>query len=228
MKSAMSELELGMEARPASLPAPSSPLKVLIGCEYSGAVRDAFLALGHDAMSCDLLPSDAPGPHYQGDVFDVIDYPWDLAIFHFPCTNTAVSGARHFAEKWTDGRQAASVSLFMRGWRRAAHIPRVAFEQPVSIISSLFRKPDQVIQPWQFGHGETKATCLWLRGLPKLQSTDIVEGREARVHKTPPGPDRWKKRSQTFAGIASAMAAQWGGQCMANDKDLARRALDSE
>ncbi|MBC8126791.1 MAG: DNA cytosine methyltransferase [Gloeobacteraceae cyanobacterium ES-bin-144] len=191
-------------------------MKVLVACEYSGAVRDAFLSRGHDAMSCDLLPTDAPGPHYHGNVFDVIDYPWDLGIFHFPCTNTAVSGARHFVEKWADGRQAASVALFMQGWRRAAHIPGVAFEQPVSIMSSLFRKPDQIIQPWQFGHGETKATCLWLRGLPKLEPTDIVDGREARVHKMPPSADRWKKRSQTFAGIAAAMAAQWGGNRLAN------------
>lgn len=161
-------------------------MKVLVACEYSGVVRDAFIRLGHDAMSCDLLPTESHGPHYQGDVFDVIDYPWDLGIFHFPCTNTSVSGARHFAAKRFDGRQQASVALFMRGWRRAGHIPRVAFEHPVSIISTLFREPDQIIQPWQFGHGETKATCLWLRGLPKLEPTNIVEGRAPKVHHTPP------------------------------------------
>lgn len=185
-------------------------LEVLIGCEESGAVRDAFISAGHRAMSCDLMPTRAPGPHYCGDVFDVIDYPWDLAIFHPPCTHTSVSGARHFAEKWADGRQAAGVSFFMALVRRSAHIASVALEQPVSIISSLYRRPDQIIQPWQFGHGETKATCLWLRGLPLLVPTDIVEGRDDRIHKMPPGPDRARDRSATYSGIAAAMAAQWG------------------
>lgn len=189
-------------------------MKVLIGCEYSGIVRDAFIERGHDAMSCDLLPTERPGPHYHGNVFDVIDYPWDLAIFHFPCTNTSVSGARHFAVKKMDGRQQASVALFMKGWRRAEHIPKVAFEHPVSIISTLFREPDQIIQPWMFGHGEVKATCLWTRGLPKLIPTNIVDGREARVWKMPPGPDRWKKRSETLPGIADAFAEQWGGNIL--------------
>lgn len=190
-------------------------MKVLVGCEESGVVRDAFIARGHDAMSCDLEPTRRPGPHYQGDVFDVIDYPWDLAIFHFPCTHTSVSGAKHFAAKWADGRQAAGVALFMRGWRRAVHIPRVAFEQPVSILSSLFRKPDQIIQPWQFGHGEIKATCLWLRGLPPLTPTQVVDGREARVHLMPPGPNRARDRSATYQGIADAMAEQWGDETVA-------------
>lgn len=185
-------------------------MRVLVACEFSGIVRDAFLELGHDAMSCDLLPTERPGPHYQGDVFDVIDYPWDLGIFHFPCTNTAVSGARHFAAKKLDGRQQASVALFMRGWRRAEHIPKVAFEQPVSILSTLFRPPDQIIQPWQFGHGETKQTCLWLRGLPKLEPTNIVDGREQKVWLAPPSENRWKDRSRTYEGIAKAMAEQWG------------------
>lgn len=185
-------------------------MKALVGCESSGVIRDALIAVGVDAMSCDLLPTDRPGPHYQGDVFDVIDYPWDLGIFHFPCTNTSVSGAKHFAAKWMDGRQAASVSLFMRGWKAAAHIPKVAFEHPVSIMSSLFRKPDQIVHPWMFGHGEVKATCWWLRGLPLLTPTDIVEGREARVHKMPPSADRWKMRSETLPGVAAAIAAQWG------------------
>jgi hypothetical protein len=184
-------------------------MKVLVGCEYSGIVRDAFIAKGHEAMSCDLLPTEKEGPHYQGNIFDVIDYPWDLAIFHFPCTNTSVSGARHFEAKKKDGRQQASVSLFMNGWRRSMHIPRVCFEQPISIISSLFRKPDQIIHPWQFGHGETKATSLWLRGLPKLIPSEVVEGRVAKVHYCSPGPDRWKERSRTYAGIAKAMADQW-------------------
>jgi len=184
-----------------------SKLRVLIACEFSGTVRDAFIADGHDAMSCDLLPTEAPGPHYQGDVRDVLDYPWDLAICHPPCTHLSVSGARHFADKRMDGRQQAAVSFFMM--LAKADIPRIAIENPVCVMSSLYRKPDQVIHPWQYGHGETKATCLWLKGLPKLQPTNIVEGREQRVHRMPPGPDRWKERSKTFSGIAEAMAEQW-------------------
>lgn len=184
-------------------------MRVLVGCEYSGTVRDAFIRAGHDAMSCDLLPTDAPGPHYQGSVFDVLDYPWDLAIFHPPCTHLSVSGARHFEAKRMDGRQQEAVSFFMRLAR--APIPRIAIENPVCIMSSLWRKPDQVIHPWQFGHGETKATCLWLKGLPLLQPTDIVSGRENRIHRMPPSADRWKLRSTTFTGIAQAMADQWGG-----------------
>ncbi len=185
-------------------------MKVLIACEYSGIVRDAFISAGHDAMSCDLLPTDAPGPHYQGDVFDVIDYPWDFMIAHPPCTHLSVSGSRHFAAKRIDGRQQAAVSFFMRIVRQSAHIPMTAIENPVCIMSSMYRKPDQIIQPWMFGHGETKATCLWLNGLPLLQPTNIVEGREQRLHRLPPSPDRWKERSKTFSGIAEAMASQWG------------------
>ena len=161
-------------------------------------------------MSCDLLPTDVPGPHYEGDLFDVIDYPWDLLIAHPPCTHLAVSGSRHFEAKRNDGRQQAAVSFFMQIVRRSAHIQKVAIENPVCIMSSLYRKPDQIIQPWQFGHGETKATCLWLKGLPLLQPTNIVEGRENRIHRMPPSPDRWKERSKTFQGIADAMAKQWG------------------
>jgi hypothetical protein len=161
-------------------------------------------------MSCDLLPTDAPGNHYQGDVFDVIDYPWDLMIAHPPCTHLSVSGAKHFAEKRIDGRQQSAVSFFMKLVRLSAHIQMTAIENPVCIMSSLYRKPDQIIQPWQFGHGETKATCLWLKNLPILIPTDIVQGREARVHRMPPGPDRWKERSKTFSGVAAAMANQWG------------------
>jgi hypothetical protein len=182
--------------------------RVLIACEYSGRVRDAFLALGHEAMSCDLLPTDVPGPHYQGSVFDVIDYPWDLMIAHPPCTHLSVSGSRHFAAKRLDGRQQASVSFFMR--LAKSDIPHIAIENPVCVMSSLWRKPDQTIQPWQFGHGETKATCLWLKNLPPLRPTNVVEGREARIHRMPPSADRWKKRSETFQGIARAMAEQWG------------------
>ena len=183
-------------------------MRVLVACEYSGVVRDAFIARGHEAMSCDLLPTDTPGPHYQGDVRDVLDYPWDLMIAHPPCTHLSVSGARHFADKRMDGRQQAGVSFFMMLAR--APIPRIAIENPVCIMSSLWRKPDQVIQPWQFGHPETKATCLWLKGLPLLRPTQIVEGREARVHRMAPSPDRWKERSRTYAGIGNAMADQWG------------------
>lgn len=185
-------------------------MRVLIACESSGTVRDAFIRGGHEAMSCDLLPTDAPGPHYQGDVFDVIDYPWDLMIAHPPCTHLSVSGSRHFAAKRMDGRQQAAVSFFMALVRRSEHIKMTAIENPVCVMSSLYRKPDQIIQPWQFGHGETKATCLWLKGLPLLQPTNIVEGREARIHRMPPSPDRWKERSKTFQGIADAMAMQWG------------------
>lgn len=183
-------------------------MKVLVACEYSGAVRDAFIRGGHEAMSCDLLPTDAPGPHYQGDVRDLLDYPWDLMIAHPPCTHLAVSGARHFEEKRKDGRQQSAVSFFMMLAR--ARIPRIAIENPVCIMSSMWRKPDQTIQPWMFGHGETKATCLWLKNLPPLRPTNIVSGREARIHRMPPSEDRWKLRSATYQGIADAMADQWG------------------
>lgn len=183
-------------------------MKILIACEQSGAVRDAFSALGHDAMSCDLLPSDTPGQHYQGDVRDVLDYPWDIMIAHPPCTHLSVSGARHFEAKRMDGRQQEGVSFFMMLTK--TQIPRVAIENPISIMSSLWRKPDQIIQPWMFGHGETKATCLWLRNLPPLIPTDVVDGRENRIHKMPPSADRGKLRSVTYAGIAKAMAEQWG------------------
>jgi hypothetical protein len=182
--------------------------RVLIACEYSGTVRDAFIEMGHEAMSCDLLPTEKPGPHYQGSVFDVIDYPWDLMIAHPPCTHLSVSGARHFAEKRMDGRQQAAASFFMR--LAKAGIPHCAIENPVCVMSSLWRRPDQTIQPWQFGHGETKATCLWLRNLPPLRPTAVVDGRDAKVHRMPPSPDRWKERSRTYSGIAQAMADQWG------------------
>jgi hypothetical protein len=182
---------------------------VLVACEFSGIVRDAFIEAGHEAMSCDLLPTERPGPHYQGDVFDVAYYGWDLMVAHPPCTDLAVSGARWFAEKRLDGRQQAGVSFV----RRLAGLPieRIAIENPISALSSLWRRPDQVVQPWQFGHGETKAVALWLKGLPPLAYTDIVDGREARVHRMPPAPDRWKDRSRFYTGIAAAMADQWGG-----------------
>jgi hypothetical protein len=183
-------------------------MRVLIACEYSGAVRDAFLAVGHDAMSCDLLPTEAPGPHYQGDVCDVLDDGWDLMIAHPPCTHLAVSGARWFHLKLQEQADALDFVRLLMG----SPIPRIAVENPVSIISSRIRKPDQIIQPWQFGHGETKATCLWLKGLPKLKPTNIVDGREARIHRLPPSQDRWKIRSTTYSGIAAAMADQWGNE----------------
>lgn len=182
-------------------------MRVLVACEYSGRVRDAFRALGHDAISCDLLPTDVPGPHYQGDVFDIINDSWDLMIAHPPCTHLAVSGARHFAAKQASGVQQEALE-FVRKLLNAS-IKHIALENPISIISSKIRKPDQIIQPWMFGHGETKATCLWLKNLPLLTATNIVEGREARIHKMPPSADRWKKRSETYLGIAEAMAQQW-------------------
>lgn len=184
-------------------------MRVLVACEYSGTVRDAFRARGHEAMSCDLLPTERDGPHYQGDVFDVIGDGWDLLIAHPPCTHLAVSGARHFASKKASGVQDEALD-FVR-FLLDAPIPRIALENPVSIISSRIRKPNQIIQPWQFGHGETKATCLWLKGLPLLVPTNVVEGRADRIHKMPPGPNRWKERSRTYPGIAAAFAEQWGG-----------------
>lgn len=184
-------------------------MRVLIACEYSGVVRSAFAAMGHTVVSCDLLPSDNKhGWHVQGDVLALLGEGWDLMICHPPCTHLAVSGARHFEAKRASGVQQEALEFV--GKLLAAPIPRIALENPVSIISSRFRKPDQIIQPWQYCHGETKATCLWLKGLPKLKPTNIVDGREARVHRLPPTPDRWKLRSTTYAGIAAAMAEQWG------------------
>lgn len=185
-------------------------MKILIACEESATCREAFEQYGHEVVSCDFLPSRKPGKHYQGDLFDIIDYPWDMALFFIPCTDLAVSGARHFETKKLDGRQYASVSFFMNVIRRSAHIPMRAIENPIGIMSSLYRKPDQIIQPWQFGHGETKATCLWLWGLPQLKPTNVVEGREPKIHLMAPGPDRAKMRSKTYQGIADAMASQWG------------------
>ena len=181
-------------------------MRVLVACEFSGIVRDAFSRRGHDAMSCDLLPSDTPGQHYQGDIRDVLGGGWELMVGHPPCTHLSVSGARWFKDKQAEQAEALDfVRLLMD-----SPIAKIAIENPISIISSKIRKPDQIIQPWMFGHGETKATCLWLKGLPPLVPTNIVEGREARVHRMPPGPDRWKNRSRTFTGIAEAMANQWG------------------
>lgn len=183
-------------------------MKILIACEYSGVVRDAFRKRGFDATSCDLLPTERHGPHIQGDVLEILGDGWDMIIAHPPCTHLAVSGARHFPAKQADGRQAEAIAFFMA----LANAPakHIAIENPVCIMSSIYRRPDQIVQPWQFGHGETKAMCFWLKNLPRLRATKVVAGREARVWKMPPGPDRWKERSRTFKGIAEAMADQWG------------------
>jgi len=190
-------------------------MKVLIACEYSGAVRDAFINNGHDAMSCDLLPTDVDGPHYQGDVFDVINDGWDLMIAHPPCTHLAVSGARWFKDKVKE--QAESLEFVRR--LMDAPIDKIVIENPISIISSRIRKPEQIIQPWMFGHPEAKATCLWLKGLPTLSATDVLTKPECGYwsNQTPsgqnklgPSKDRWKERSKTYQGIADAMANQWG------------------
>ena len=188
-------------------------LRVLVACEFSGTVRDAFRALGHDAISCDLLPTEKPGPHHQGDVRDLLTPGrWDLMIAHPPCTHLAVSGARWFKDK---AREQAEALDFVR-LLLSAPVPHIALENPVSVISSRVRKPDQVIQPWQHGHGETKATCLWLVNLPPLVPSNVVPGREGRVWKMPPSSNRWKERSRTFSGVGKAMAEQWGEFCSAN------------
>lgn len=184
-------------------------MRVAVICEFSGTVRDAFTRLGHEAMSFDLEMSETEGHHYAGDIMDI---PWtwwkrfDLAICHPPCTHLAVSGARWFKDKQKEQAEALEFVRYLMD----LPISRIAIENPISIISSKIRKPDQIIQPWMFGHGETKATCLWLKNLPKLEPTNVVDGRENRIHKMPPGPNRWKERSRTYKGIAEAMASQWG------------------
>lgn len=185
-------------------------MRVLIACEFSGIVRDAFIRHGHNAISCDILPTESPGPHYQGCLEDYIGAgdEWDLIIAHPPCDHLAVSGARWFPEKRADGRQQYAINFFMMIAGR--NCKRIAIENPIGIMSTVYRKPDQIIQPWQFGHGEVKATCLWLQGLPLLTPTNIVPGRVARIWKEPPGPERKKNRSRTYPGIAEAMADQWG------------------
>lgn len=184
--------------------------RVLVACEFSGRVRDAFTAAGHDAWSADLLPSETPGRHHRGDVRDVLDgvdgVGWDLMVAHPPCTYLAYSGARWWAQR--RGEQADAVA-FVRELL-AAPVPRIAVENPAGILTKVIRRPDQVIEPYHHGHGERKATCLWLKGLPRLQPTDRVAGREPRAYLTKRGPDRWKNRSRTYPGIAAAMAAQWG------------------
>jgi len=192
-------------------------MRVLIACEYSGTVRDAFIARGHDAMSCDLLPTDAPGPHYQGDVRDILGDGWDLMIAHPPCTYLSVSGMHWTTRGLRDPKLTEDALEFVR-LLMDAPIPRIALENPVSIISSRIRKPDQIVHPWQFGHDASKRTCLWLKNLPPLVPTDILPGdaKTRRANQTPsgqnklgPSPDRWKIRSATYQGIADAMANQW-------------------
>ena len=183
-------------------------MKVLVACEYSGRVRDAFTAKGHDAISCDLLETEVPGKHYKGDIKDIIYDGFDLMIAHPPCTHLAVSGSRHFWRKEKEQKEALDFVRFLMD----APIKRYCLENPVSVISSRIRPSDQTIQPYMFGHGETKATCFWLKNLPLLKPTKYVEGREPKVWLEPPGPDRWKNRSRTYQGIADAMAEQWGDE----------------
>ena len=182
-------------------------LRILVSCESSGVVRDAFRARGHNAISCDLLPSESSHEHHiQGNVLDILDGSWDMLIAFPPCRDLAVSGARW----WADRKEAQEASLAFVAELMNAPIRRIAIENPVGLISTRLRKPTQIIQPYEFGHGEVKRTCLWLKNLPRLRPTQVVEGRYPRVHREAPGPDRWKARSRTYAGIAEAMASQWG------------------
>lgn len=182
-------------------------MDVLVACEFSGTVRDAFTAMGHNAWSCDLLESETPGQHYQGDIRDMLDRPWDLMIAHPPCTHLAVSGARWWKSK---GQAVQDEALDFVRMLLDAPIHRIALENPVGLISSRIRKPDQYIQPYEYGHGETKKTGLWLKNLKPLTPTDLVEGRESRIHRMPPSATRGLERSRTYPGIARAMAKQWG------------------
>jgi len=185
-------------------------MRVLSAFEFSGATRRAFRALGHDAYSLDLLPAeDGDKHHFEGDITQCPEYflaSWDLLLAFPPCTHLSASGARWWPQKQAE--QAKALELVR--WLMTIPVPHMAIENPIGKISTAIRKPDQIIQPWQFGHGETKATCLWLMGLPKLKPTNIVDGRVPRVHHASPGPDRWKERSRTLPGIAAAMAEQWG------------------
>jgi hypothetical protein len=181
-------------------------MKVLVACEFSGVVREAFAKLGHDAWSCDLLPTEIPGKHFECDIFEVINMGWDLMIAHPPCTYLAVSGNRYYAK--SDLRKEA-IKFVEKLWD--VPVERICIENPIGVLStqSTLGKPTQIIQPWQFGHGETKATCFWLKNLPKLIPTEVVNGREPRIHYMSPSPNRWKERSRTYIGIANAMAEQW-------------------
>jgi hypothetical protein len=185
-------------------------MRVIVGCEFSGVVRRAFCALGHEAWSCDLLPSEDHSPrHFQTDVVELCkQVKFDLGIFHPPCTRLTVAGARWF--KGREKEQQEAIDFVLRLWNLP--IPRIAIENPIGVLSTRWRKPDQIFQPWMFGHGETKATCIWKRNLPDLIPTDIVSGRNPRVHYAAPGPGRWKERSRTLPGVAKALAEQWGGK----------------
>ena len=198
-------------------------LRVLVACEYSGRVRDAFISLGHEAMSCDLLPTDVPGPHYQGDVTEIIHDGWDLMVAHPPCTYLSVSGMHWTTRGLRDPRLTEDALAFVR-LLMDAPIERIAIENPVSVISSRIRKPDQVVNPYEFGHDASKKTCLWLKNLPPLMPTQMIEPRivngrkrwgnqtDSGQNKLAPSADRWKIRSETYQGIATAMAQQWGGR----------------
>jgi hypothetical protein len=178
--------------------------RILVACEFSGIVRSAFADRGYDAWSCDLLPTEIPGQHYQGNILDILTDDWDMMISHPPCTYLTVSGAQWYS---CTPEQDKAIDFVLQLLN--APIPHIALENPIGVLSTEVEKPTQIIQPWQFGHGETKATCLWLKNLPKLTPTNIVDGRIARVHREPPGPNRWKNRSRTLPGIAQAMADQW-------------------
>jgi len=200
-------------------------MKILVACEHSGSVRDELLALGHDAISCDILPTNTPGPHYQGDVRDILDQSWDMVIAFPPCTHLAVSGAKHFAQKRADGRQQEGIDFFLLFTR--LDCPRVVIENPVGIMSTVYRKPDQIIQPYQHGDPFTKTTCLWLKGLPLLTPTRVVDKGERHVTKSGKSLPKWYNdalglppaqraivRNKTFPGIARAMATQWAGAAL--------------
>src|SRR5208283_319604 len=202
---AQQEAEEVAPARPACL-SMEDGVKILIACEFSGRVRDAFIREGHDAVSCDFIQSESPGPHIVGDVRDVVSSEWGMMIAFPPCTHLASSGARWFSGKRQEQNEAIDFFMFLVN----APIRQIAIENPIGIMSTQYRKPDQIIQPWMFGHGETKATCLWLKNLPLLVPTNVVDGRKPRVHYASPGPNRWKERSRTLQGIADAMAEQWG------------------
>jgi len=183
-------------------------MRVLIACEFSGIVRDAFIAKGHDAWSCDLLQTEIPGNHIQDNVLNHLNDGWDMMIAFPPCPYLTVSANKHY--KINPGRYYLRIKASKFFIDLAlSNIERIAVENPIGVMSGFFRKPDQIIQPWMFGHGETKSTCLWLKNLPKLEPTNIVDGREGRIWKMPPSPDRWKERSRTFTSIAQAMAEQW-------------------
>ena len=182
-------------------------MRILVACEFSEVVKEQFLLRGHDAHSCDLLPGEKGLPnHHQCDVREILNDGWDLMIAHPPCTCLAVSGARWFKDRLPEQKEAIDFFMMLVN----ANIPRIAVENPIGIMSTCYRKPNQIIQPWQFGHPETKATCLWLKGLPKLQPTKLCQPLFHSVHREPPSPERWKNRSRTFQGIAQAMANQWG------------------